>query len=108
MAASAPTGSLGLLILALVLLGLGWNLGLISGTALVIDATVPENRPRTQGTIDVLIALAGATGGTMSGAVMASSSDGTLALVGGFLSLLLVPVMLWARRRGHAAVEGRG
>ncbi len=104
-AAAAPGDSLALLVLALMLLGLGWNLGLISGTALVIDATVPENRPRTQGTIDVLIALAGATGGTMSGVVMASSSYGTLALVGGFLSLLLVPVLMWARRRGMVAAE---
>ncbi|MDA8439879.1 MAG: MFS transporter [Propionibacterium sp.] len=88
-AASAPAGSLRLLILALVLLGLGRSLGLISGTALVIDGTVPGNRPRTQGAIEVLVALAGATGGTMSGVAMASTSYGTLALVGGSLSLLL-------------------
>ncbi|WP_422934891.1 hypothetical protein [Sinomonas sp. P47F7] len=81
-----------------MLLGLGWNFGLISGTALVIDATVPENRPRTQGTIDVLIALAGAGGGAMSGVVMASSSYGTLSLAGGFLSLLLIPVLFWTHR----------
>lgn len=97
-AAVAPGDSLGLLILALVLLGLGWNFGLISGTALVIDATVPENRPRTQGTIDVLIALAGAGGGAMSGVVMASLSYGTLSLAGGFLSLLLIPVLFWTHR----------
>ena len=42
-AAFAPGDSLGLLILALMLLGLGWNFGLIAGTALVVDATVPAN-----------------------------------------------------------------
>ncbi|MDQ4501439.1 MFS transporter [Sinomonas sp. ASV322] len=102
-AAFAPGDSLGMLILALILLGLGWNFGLISGTALVIDATVPENRPRVQGSIDVLIALAGAGGGAMSGVVMASSSYETLSLSGGFLSLLLVPVLLWTRRRAAVA-----
>jgi len=97
-AAVAPADSLGLLILALVLLGLGWNFGLISGTALVVDATVPANRARTQGGIDVLIALAGAGGGVMSGVVMAASSYATLALAGGVLSLVLIPVLFWASR----------
>jgi MFS family permease len=96
--ALAPGDSLGLLIVSLALLGLGWNFGLISGTALVIDATVPGNRPRVQGTIDVLIALSGAGGGAVSGVVMAVTDYGTLALGGGILALLLIPVLLWAHR----------
>ncbi|WBL19849.1 MFS transporter [Citricoccus sp. NR2] len=103
-AATAPGDSLGLLILALVLLGLGWNLGLVSGTALVVDATVPENRPRTQGSIDVLVALAGAGGGMMSGMVMSATSYQVLSLGGGVLALALIPVLLWSQRRndvGH-------
>jgi MFS family permease len=103
-AAIAPADSLALLILALVLLGLGWNLGLISGTALLVDATAPETRARTQGTVDVLIALGGAGGGAMSGMVMAGTSYATLSLTGGILSLLLIPVLFWARRdRSEAA-----
>jgi predicted MFS family arabinose efflux permease len=102
-AAVSPGASLGPLILALMLLGLGWNFGVISGTALVVDATVPENRPRTQGTIDVLIALAGAGGGAMSGVVMAASSYSVLSLAGGFLALLLIPALIWARRGGGAS-----
>ncbi|WFP16655.1 MFS transporter [Citricoccus muralis] len=101
-AATAPGDSLGLLILALVLLGLGWNLGLVSGTALVVDATVPENRPRTQGSIDVLVALAGAGGGMMSGMVMSATSFQLLSLGGGALALLLIPVLLWSQRRNRA------
>ncbi|WP_218221663.1 MFS transporter [Nesterenkonia sp. Act20] len=97
--AAAPGDSLGLLILALILLGVGWNVGLIAGTALVVDATVPQNRPRTQGGIDVLIALAGAGGGAMSGMVMAATNFAHLSLGGGLLALLLIPVLLWARRR---------
>ncbi|GAA3278398.1 MFS transporter [Nesterenkonia halobia] len=101
LAATAPGDSLGLLILALMLLGVGWNIGLIAGTALVVDATVPQNRPRTQGTIDVLIALAGAGGGAMSGVVVSASSYQALSLGGGVLALALIPVLLWARTR-HA------
>ncbi|MGW8564604.1 MFS transporter [Isoptericola sp. NPDC055881] len=97
--AAAPADSMGLLILALALLGLGWNFGLIAGTALIVDATTPATRARTQGTVDVLIALAGAGGGAMSGLVVAGSSYATLALAGGVLSLLLVPVLFVARRR---------
>ncbi|MET3509567.1 MFS transporter [Plantibacter flavus] len=96
--ALAPADSLGLLILALALLGLGWNFGLIAGTALVVDHTVPANRARTQGMLDVLIALAGAGAGVMSGVVMAGVGYGALSIAGGVLALLLIPVLLWARR----------
>ncbi|MET0955860.1 MAG: MFS transporter, partial [Cryobacterium sp.] len=77
-AAIAPGDDLGLLIVALALLGLGWNFGLIAGTALVIDNTVPANRARVQGSLDVLIALAGAGAGVMSSVVMASTDYATL------------------------------
>ena len=96
-AAFAPENSLGLLTLALALLGLGWNFGLISGTALIVDATSLATRARTQGSVDVLIAISGAGGGVASGWVVAGSSYATLALLGGALSLLLLPVMAWAR-----------
>lgn len=97
-AALAPGDSMGWLMLALGLLGLGWNFGLISGTALVVDATVPANRPRTQGRIDVLVALAGAGGGAISGVVFAATSFGVLAIGGGVLSVVLVPALIWGRR----------
>ncbi|WP_348789038.1 MFS transporter [Leifsonia sp. NPDC080035] len=106
-AALAPESSLGLLILALTLLGLGWNVGLLAGTALVVDATVPANRARTQGTIDVLIALSGAGAGAASGVVMAASDYSVLSFTGGILALLLIPVLLWAARSGRPDDGGR-
>jgi MFS family permease len=99
----SPGDSLGLLILALVLLGLGWNFGLISGTALVVDSTVPDNRPRTQGIIDVLIALAGAGAGAISGIIMSTAGFAILALAGGLLALLLIPALTWPRNRGSSS-----
>ena len=102
-AAIAPGDDLGLLIVALALLGLGWNFGLIAGTALVIDNTVPANRARVQGSLDVLIALAGAGAGVMSSVVMASTDYATLSLAGGVLALLLIPVLIWARRKDPVA-----
>ncbi|WP_225990635.1 MFS transporter [Bacillus luti] len=97
-AAIAPSDSLILLIVALSLLGLGWNLGLISGTAQIVDATIPSTRAKTQGKIDVFIALAGASGGAMSGMVVANSSYAALSLAGGVLALLLIPVVIWSRK----------
>lgn len=97
-AAFAPVDSLLVLILALGLLGLGWNFGFISGTALIVDATHPATRAKTQGTIDVFIALSGASGGALSGMVVAHSSFAALSLGGGILALLLIPVVIWSRR----------
>ncbi|WP_084653548.1 MFS transporter [Nocardioides insulae] len=97
-AAFSPGDSLAGMVAALVLLGLGWNFGLIAGTALVVDATVPENRPRTQGSIDVLVALAGAGGGMLSGLVVSVSSFAVLGLAGGALALALIPALVWAHR----------
>ena len=96
-AAFAPGDSMVLMVIALSLLGLGWNIGLISGTALIIDSTNTSTRAKTQGTVDVLIALSGATGGAMSGIIVAGSSYLTLSLVGGILSSLLIPVVIWSR-----------
>ncbi|MED1808180.1 MFS transporter [Bacillus subtilis] len=96
-AAFAPGESMVLLIIALSLLGLGWNFGLISGTALIVDSTDTATRAKTQGTVDVLIALSGAAGGALSGMIVAGSSYLALSFTGGILSLLLIPVVVWSR-----------
>ncbi|WP_214828809.1 MFS transporter [Exiguobacterium algae] len=97
-AAYAPADSLFLLIIGLVLLGVGWNFGLISGTAILVDATTPETRAKTQGSVDVWIALSGASGGMLSGVIAAQSSYLMLSLLGGIISLVLVPLVLWYRK----------
>lgn len=95
LAAFAPSNSMVLLVIALSLLGLGWNFGLISGTALIVDSTDPSTRAKTQGTLDVFVALAGASGGALSGMIVANSGYATLSLSGGLLSLILIPVVIW-------------
>ncbi|QNK47541.1 MFS transporter [Brevibacterium sp. PAMC23299] len=100
-AAFAPVGSMPLLTLALVLLGLGWNFGLISGTALIIDSTHPSVRAKTQGSVDVLFALSGEAGGGVSGMVVAHSSFAALSLSGAILSLVLIPVVVWSRKSAN-------
>ncbi|MFD0166262.1 MFS transporter [Streptomyces decoyicus] len=103
-AAVAPPHSVPALATALVLLGIGWNFGLVSGTALVTDALPPARRASAQGLVDVGIALAGATGGMASGLVVVLGGYPTLALAGGMLALAVLPVLAWAvRRPAHPA-----
>ena len=93
-AAVAPGDSTTGLAVALVLLGLGWNAGLISGTTLIVDSTEVATRARTQGSADVLIAVAVAGGGAISGLVVDAAGYAALSVGGGLLALLLVPVLV--------------
>ncbi|MEU9336247.1 MFS transporter [Streptomyces sp. NPDC048290] len=93
LAAVAPGDSVALLALALILLGLGWNFGLISGTAIITDAVPLATRAKTQGLVDVSIAIAGTTGGLASGLVVAATGYPVLALAGGILSLAILPAI---------------
>ena len=105
LAALAPGESTILLAIALILLGLGWNFGLISGTAIIIDSTTVHNRAKIQGTIDVGVALGGAVGSLLSGIIMAYSSYASLGLLGVYVSILLIPLMVWASVKKHQSVN---
>ena len=102
-ASVAPPESVPLLTVALALLGLGWNLGLVAGTAMLTDAVPLDRRARTQGNVDVGVALAGATGGIGSGLVVAVAGYAALSLSGGLVAAALLPAVLAAGRRRNAA-----
>ena len=103
MAALAPGHSIFWLAFALILLGLGWNFGLISGTAIIIDSTDMKTRAKTQGSVDVWVALAGTMGGLLSGVIVAYSSYAILGLVGALVAICLIPLMIWARVKEREA-----
>ena len=98
-AAVAPGDSAAALGLALVLLGLGWNFGVIGGTALLTDSVPLARRAKTQGAADVALALSGAAGGLGSGVVVAGSSFAVLSLAGGLIGLAILPLLLVAAAR---------
>lgn len=100
LAVLAPSDSTGWLIAALVLLGLGWNFGLIAGTALIVDATSATERPSVQGSTDVLIALAGAAAGAGSGVLMAGFGFSIVGYGGAVVALGMLPMLWLARRAG--------
>ncbi|MFR9795072.1 MFS transporter [Streptomyces sp. MS06] len=105
--AAAPGDSVGLLALALALLGLGWNLGLVSGTAIITDRVPLATRARTQGVVDVSVAVAGATGGMASGIVVAAAGYPALALACGALALALLPAIAATAYRQRARGASR-
>lgn len=90
-------GSVFWMSVALILLGVGWNFGLISGTAIVIDSTDVLTRAKIQGSIDVFVALAGTVGGLASGLVVAFSGFSMLSFLGMYIALLLIPLIMWMR-----------
>ena len=97
-AALAPGESLAAIITALVLLGLGWNVGLVSGTTLVVHGTRPEQRAATQGSIDVWYQIFGAGSGALSGILMNATGFGALTTIGGIVALIIVPAIVLAPR----------
>jgi len=97
MAAFVPGDSFTWLAIALILLGLGWNFGLISGTAIIIDSTTLTTRAKTQGSVDVWIAISGTVGSLLSGVIVARSSYAFLSMLGTYLGLLLIPLIIWSR-----------
>ncbi len=99
-AASAPPQSVALLAVALGLLGLGWSFGLVSGTAIITDNTSLATRAKTQGLVDVTIAISGAGGGLASGMIVAAGSYALLALAGGVIAVALLPVLVLVTRPG--------
>jgi MFS family permease len=99
LSAAAAGPNVTTLAVALVLLGLGWNLSLIGGTALVTNLTTPADRARTQGSVDLGVALAGSAGGLSSGAIVAALSFEALGFVTGGLAVLIVIGMAGIRRQ---------
>ncbi|MEU8238314.1 MFS transporter [Actinoplanes missouriensis] len=100
--ATAAEDSVAQLALALILLGVGWNLGLVSGTAMISDAAPIEQRARIQGNVDLCIALAGAGGGIASSLVMSATSYATLSIAGGLLGLAMIPFVAAGARPSRA------
>jgi len=106
LSALAPPDGGALLILALFLLGFGWSLGFVAGSALVTGGLAIRERTRLQGWTDALIWGSSALASLGSGLVVAAAGFATLGLLGA--ALVVVPAWLVLARRGRlVAVEER-
>ncbi|WP_410668497.1 MFS transporter [Amycolatopsis sp. cmx-4-68] len=98
-ALAAPTAHTSGLPVALFLLGYGWNLVFVGGSAQLSRDLAPETRSRVQGTVDAVVWSASALAGLGSGQLYAGGGYALVAVVGGVLALL--PLALLASRDGR-------
>jgi MFS family permease len=108
MAAAAPADGGLILVLALFLLGLGWNFGFVAGSALLSQHLELHERTRVQGAADALIWSSAAAASLGSGLIMAAVGYTALGILGA--AAVIIPVLvLRAHRRSmrhaHAASE---
>lgn len=103
LAGVAPPDGGVVLFVALFLLGYGWNLGYVAGSALLTHGLSLAERTRIQGLTDGLIWSSAAAASLGSGVVVAAASFAALGLLGA--ALVVVPTLLVIARR--SAVSGR-
>jgi MFS family permease len=97
LAGSTLTGTVG----ALLLLGVGWNAGLIGGSTLLRDAQVdPALRTRAEGLGELGMGAAAAVGGSGAGLLLAGGGFGLVGLAAAIPCLLLLAVIAATRHRG--------
>ena len=82
----APASStVTVLVVGLFLLGLGWSFAFVAGSALLSDQLTRIERSKTQGTNDMVIALASGLGSIASGVIYAGIGYWAVGLVGAVL-----------------------
>jgi MFS family permease len=91
----APATSLGPLLVALFLLGLGWNFAYVAASTLLSDQLSPPERAKTQGFNDLLLNLASAASQVGSGVVYASGGFGIMNLTAAAAALIPLALALW-------------
>jgi MFS family permease len=102
----------GLLFVGLFLLGVGWSVGLVSGSALLSDSVQEPVRVQVQGTADLLMSMTGAVAGFGSGFVKQGLGYHVLADLGAVAAAALLGAALLRRtprpgRRRPEVAPGR-
>ena len=105
MSALAPADGGAILFIALFLLGWGWNLGFVAGSALLTTSLSIVERTRIQGLADALIWGTAALASIGSGVILTVAGFTTLGLLGAALVLLPVSVLLSRRRDLHGSAR---
>jgi MFS family permease len=105
-AAVAGSGRMGVIV-ALLLLGVGWNAGFIGGSALLRDAPVSASlRTRAEGLGELGMGAAAAVGGSAAGLLLAGGGFGLLGLVAAAPCLLILAGVAIASNHHPASIPG--
>ncbi len=91
----------------LMVLGLGWSASMVAGSTLLSESMPMELRPSAQGLSDLVMGLAGASAGALSGLVVAGWGYPTLTLLAALATVPLVILVLFPidRVSAHVAAE---
>ena len=84
------------LAIALMVLGLGWSASMVGGSTLLTESVSAELRASSQGLSDLIMGLAGASAGALSGVVVFAWGFPRLALLA---ALTTAPLVVLAARR---------
>jgi MFS family permease len=98
---AAPSTGLVALMVALFLLGLGWNFAYVAGSALLADQLSPGERAKTQGCNDLLLNLTSAASQVISGVIYAVGGYGVMALAAAAASLVPLTLAIWWQAAGR-------
>ena len=88
------------LVIALFLLGLGWNFGFVAGSALVSESVPANRRLKVEGLADTVVWTTAAGANLSSGLLLGIGGYVTLGIVGAVLSLAPATLRWALRRRG--------
>lgn len=84
-----------MLAISLYLLGLGWNMCYVAGSALLSDQLNSGERARTQGINDLIIGLSSALGSIMAGFIFAAWGFGALNFIAAGLTMIPLVLLGW-------------
>lgn len=87
-------------IVALILLGLGWSAATVAGAALLTESSAPEIRTRRQGRSDSLMSLSAAAGAVLAGVVLANFQYAGLGIAASVIVIAIVALSPLGRSRG--------
>lgn len=82
---------------ALILLGLGWSAATVAGAALLTEASAPELRTRRQGRSDSLMSLSAAAGSVLAGVVLSNFQYSGLGIAAFVIVVAIVALSPLAR-----------
>jgi MFS family permease len=88
-------------IVALILLGLGWSAATVAGAALLTESSAPELRTRRQGRSDSLMSLCAAGGAVLAGVILSNFQYAGLGIAASVIVVAIVALSPLGRVRAQ-------
>jgi MFS family permease len=89
----------------LVLLGIGWNAGVVGGSTMLVASVPPAVRPNAEGIGEVAMGLAAGAGAPIAGVMVAVGGFATLSVASAAIGVLVFAVLSIAPTRSAASQQ---